>query len=46
VSLVGVGLIERRFQGVNYTPDTMLKFFNKDECENHYKFGKTLGQGR
>jgi len=23
----------------------MLKFFNKDECENHYKFGKTLGQG-
>lgn len=23
----------------------MLKFFNQDECEKYYKFGKTLGQG-
>jgi hypothetical protein len=23
----------------------LLDFFKKDECENHYKFGKTLGSG-
>lgn len=24
---------------------SITKFFNRDECEKFYKFGKTLGQG-